>query len=96
MDEWLTPIDLAWRREAEMNHHNQTAYQDGATPQMAPDYTPAHRAPPQDGTAPQRAPHYAPDQYVTTAPQRVPPQVKNILFVDALQDDPPDLTSPSW
>ena len=55
---------------------------------------PDQRFQPQDGTAPHKAPRDAPAQDITTAPQRATPQVEDLLFMDALQDDSPDLTSP--
>ena len=90
-DEWLTSVDIAQRQEVELNHRNQTAYHDEATHQGVPEDYLAHRAPPQDGTAPQREPHDAPAQDGTTSHQRAPPQVKDLPFMDSLQDDPPDI-----
>ena len=49
--EWLTPVDLARRRESELNHLNQSDYQDEATYQRAPYDAPTQRVPPQDDTA---------------------------------------------
>ena len=89
-------FDLARRRELKHYHWNQVSYQDKSTPQRAPYNTPTHRAPHKNGTATQRVPHHAPAQDGTTAPQRVPPQVKDLLFVDAPQDEPRVLTSPPW
>ena len=74
--ECLTPVDLAWCQEDELNHLNQEDYQGGATPQRAPDNAPTQSAPPQDGTALQRAPHDLPAQYKTTPPHRAPPQIE--------------------
>ena len=73
--EWLTPIDIAWRREDEINHRNQTSYKYGDNHQRASDNAPDQKEPPQDGTDPQREPHNAPAKNGTTATQRVPPQV---------------------
>ena len=94
--EWMTPVDLARRREAKHYHWNQASYQDKSTPQRAPYDLSNQRAPPQDGTAPQKAPYDERAQDGTTDPQSVPPQVKDIQFLNALQDEPPVLTSPPW
>ena len=93
-DECLTPVDLVRCHESELNHQNQASYQDGATTQWAPYNVPTQRVPPQDETAPQKEPHDAPAQYRTTATHRAPHQVKDLPFVDAIQDKSPALTSP--
>ena len=75
-NKWLTPVDLVRRRESELNHQNQAAYQNGATPQRAPEDAPTQRVPPQDDTATQRATHDTHDQDGTTVPQREPHQIE--------------------
>ena len=87
-------IDHAWIQEAELNQQNQKDYQYGATTKRVPDDAPYQSYPQQYVTYPQRAPHDAPAQYGTTAHQRAPPQVKYLLFMDALQDEPHNLPSP--
>ena len=77
--EWLTTVDLARRREAKLNHQNKSAYHYGATPHRASYDAPTQRTPPQDDTNPQTA----------------PPQVKDLLFVEILQDEPPVMPSPT-
>ena len=90
----MTPVDIARLQEAELNHLNQESYKYGATPHRAPYNAPTQRATPQDDTDLKKAPHDAPDQDGTTAPQRTPPHIENLLFMDALQDDPQVIPSP--
>ena len=84
--ECLTPVDLAWCQEVELDHLNQEAYHDGDNPQKAPDDAPAQRAPPQDDTALQRAPHDSPARDGTTPPHRAPPHIEDLPCVYTLQD----------